>query len=309
MTTVPPSTLFSEAPDWGWLIVLYFFFGGLAGGSYFLGALIEFFGRSEDRPLARLGYYIAFPSIVVSGVLLILDLGRPERFWHMLVASNTYRPIFKYWSPISVGAWALLIFSAFSLWSFLGALADDGRFSWRGARRGRRPSVPGRVTLAIGTLLGLYVAGYTGVLLAVTNRPIWSDTPLLGMLFVVSAGSISAAFMLLLAHRRRWTLAGLADLHRMDAWMIFLELIVLICVMASLGRIIRAWLNIWGILLVGVVVLGMIVPLALYWRRREGRHAEVMAAAALVLVAGFVLRMVIVFSGQGSLGSLMWAWR
>jgi hypothetical protein len=38
--------------------------------------------------------------------------------------------------------------------------------------------------------------GYTGVVLAVTNRPIWSDTPLLGMLFVVSAASISAALMI-----------------------------------------------------------------------------------------------------------------
>ena len=52
-------------------------------------------GRPEDRPLARLGYYIAFPSVIFCGLLLIVDLGRPERFWHMLVQSNTYRPIFK----------------------------------------------------------------------------------------------------------------------------------------------------------------------------------------------------------------------
>ncbi|PYM20289.1 MAG: polysulfide reductase, partial [Candidatus Rokuibacteriota bacterium] len=52
MTAVPPSTFFSEAPDWGWLIVLYFFFGGLAGGSYFLAAMIDVLGRREDGPLA-----------------------------------------------------------------------------------------------------------------------------------------------------------------------------------------------------------------------------------------------------------------
>ena len=103
MTAVPPSTFFSEAPDWGWLIVIYFFFGGLAGGSYVLGAMIDILGRPEDRPLARLGYYIALPSVVLCALLLIVDLGRPERFWHMLIQSNTYRPNFKYWPPISVG--------------------------------------------------------------------------------------------------------------------------------------------------------------------------------------------------------------
>jgi protein NrfD len=56
MNTVPSSTFFSAPPDWGWLIVFYFFFGGLAGGCYFLAVLIDLFGRDEDRPLARLGY-------------------------------------------------------------------------------------------------------------------------------------------------------------------------------------------------------------------------------------------------------------
>src|SRR6476646_9890153 len=102
MNTFPSSTFFSAPPDWGWYIVFYFFFGGLAGGSYFLAVLIDLFGKLEDRPLARLGYYISFPCILISGLLLTLDLGRPERFWHMLIQSNTYQPIFKAWSPMSV---------------------------------------------------------------------------------------------------------------------------------------------------------------------------------------------------------------
>ena len=151
----------------------------------------------------------------------------------------------------------------------------------------------------IGGLFGFYVAGYTGVLLAVTNRPIWSDTPLLGMLFVVSAASISAALMILLARRSRRTMPGLAALHRMDAWVIALELIVLIAVMVSLGPVVRAWLNAWGLLLFfGVIVLGMLVPLAFYWRREAAGEHNMMTTAALVLVGGFILRMVIVFSAQ-----------
>src|SRR5918994_1994026 len=114
MNGVPSSTYFTVSPDWGWLIVLYFFFGGLAGGCFFLAALIDLFGRPEDRPLARIGYYVAFPAGVLSGLLLIVDLTIPTRFWHMLLQANTLRPMFKAYSPMSVGSWALLGFGAFA---------------------------------------------------------------------------------------------------------------------------------------------------------------------------------------------------
>jgi protein NrfD len=295
MNTPPSSTFFSAPPEWGWLVVFYFFVGGLAGGSYFLAVLIDFFGRTEDRPLARLGYYISFPCIILSGILLTLDLRRPERFWHMLIESNTFRPMFKAWSPMSIGSWALTIFGLFSLLSFLSALAEADRLSWPAARRYRAPGLLGGILSVIGGLLGFFVAGYTGVLLAVTNRPIWSDTPLLGMLFVVSAASISASLMRLLADRSGWTMPGVRALHRMDAWVVALEFIVLIALMISLGPVFRAWLNAWGVLLfVGVILTGMLVPLALYWR-----NLSATAAAVLVLIGGFILRLVIVFSAQG----------
>ncbi|HMF61440.1 MAG TPA: NrfD/PsrC family molybdoenzyme membrane anchor subunit [Vicinamibacterales bacterium] len=315
MNGAPSSTWFSASPDWGWFIVLYFFLGGLAGGCYFLAALIDLFGRSEDRPLARLGYYVAFPCVALSGLLLTADLGKPLRFWHMMIESNTYRPMFKYWSPMSAGVWALLVFGLFSFLSFLGALAEDeprspdgGRVRWPalrtiGARwpvlsRLRAPSGVGQVIVVLGAIFGLYIAGYTGVLLAVTNRPIWSDTPLLGMLFIVSAASTSAAMIILLAHRFGWTVPGLANLHRMEDWVITLELLVLIAVMVSLGPVLRAWLNAWGLLLLIVIILGMVAPLVFSWRRRQMRELNMTTSAILVLVAGFLLRVIIVFSAE-----------
>lgn len=300
MSGVPSSSYFSAPPEWGWLIALYFFFGGLAGGSYFLASLIDLFGGPEDRPLSRLGYYISFPCIAVSGLLLTIDLRRPERFWHMLIESHTYRPMLKYWSPMSIGSWALMIFGLFAFVSFLGALADAGRMPWPAWRKVHPPSLLGRFIAVIGGIFGFYVAGYTGVLLAITNRPIWSDTPLLGMLFLVSAASTSAASILLLARGSHLTTPGLFSLRRMDAWFLVLEVIVLVAVILSLGPVLRAWLNAWGLLLVlGVIVLGMLLPLMLHWRRDWLGGLNMPTAAALVLVGGFLLRLVIVFSAQG----------
>jgi protein NrfD len=299
MNGVPSSTYFTVSPEWGWLITLYFFFGGLAGGAYFLAALIDFFGQPEDRPLARLGYYISFPCVIMSGFLLVIDLHRPLRFWHMLIESNTFQPMFKYWSPMSAGSWALLIFGIFSFLSFFGALAESDRLRWSAAGRLRPPGVIATVLALVGGLFGFYVAGYTGVLLAVTNRPIWSDTPLLGMLFIVSAASTSVALLILLAERAGWTMPGLAALHRMDIYVLGLELIVLIAVVVSLGPVWRAWLNLWGLLLGAIIVLGMLFPLALNWRKDWLGDFNVTATAALVLIGGFLLRIVIVFSSEG----------
>ena len=299
MNGVPSSTYFTVSPEWGWLITLYFFFGGLAGGAYFLAALIDFLGQPEDRPLARLGYYISFPCIIVSGVLLVVDLYRPLRFWHMLIESNTFQPMFKYWSPMSVGTWALLIFGIFSFLSFLGALAESNRLRWSAAGRLRPPGAIAKVIAMVGGLCGFYVAGYTGVLLAVTNRPIWSDTPLLGMLFVVSAASTSAALMILLAQRAAWAMPGLAALHRMELCVLGLELIVLIAVVISLGPVLHAWLNLWGLLLGTIIVLGMLFPIVLNWRQNWLGDLNITATAALVLIGGFLLRIVIVFSAEG----------
>jgi protein NrfD len=293
------STFFTDPPHWRWLIVLYFFFGGLAGGCYFLAALIDLFSGPEDDPLARLGYYIAFPLVALCGLILTIDLGRPLRFWHMLIERNTLGLMFKPWSPMSVGSWALMIFGVFAFVSFILALADDNRLPAAAARRVTVPRALRRVVAIIGGFFGFYVAGYTGVLLAVTNRPIWSDTPLLGMLFIVSAASTSAALMILLAHRYGWITPGLARLDRMDNWMIVLELLVLIAVMVSLGPVLRAWLNAWGaLLIVGVIIIGLLLPLALSWRPgwlwRPGR----VTPAVLVLIGGFLLRVVVVLSSE-----------
>ena len=292
-----PSTLFTEPPHWRWLIVLYFFLGGIAGGCYFLAALIDLFGRVTDRPLARLGYRIAFPAVVICGILLIVDLGRPARFWHMLLQSETWRPMFKSYSPMSFGAWGLLAFGFFAFLSFLATLGPDdrlGRRAWL-----RPPGIVGAIVAILGGLSGFFLASYTGVLLAVTNRPIWADTTLLGLVFVVSSASTSIALLLLLGSRRVFLIGGLRALQRFDVAVLVLELLSLIALIASLGSLARLWLNEWGALLaVGVVGLGIVVPLLLHLRAHAPTAGIAKAAAALVLVGGFLLRVVIVLSSE-----------
>jgi formate-dependent nitrite reductase membrane component NrfD len=205
--------------------------------------------------------------------------------------------MFKYWSPMSISSWVLLLFSVFAVASALSALSEGGRLSWRWPHVLRPPGIAGRIFAVLGALFGLYVASYTGVLLAVTNRPLWADTPLLGMLLVLSATSISAALMLLLAWRLRYAAPAVFALNRIDCAVIVLQLLVLAAVLITLGPVAQVWWSLWGLLLLlGVVLLGLIVPLLLRWRHRGDFAAATLAVAVLVLVGGFILRTVIVFT-------------
>ena len=297
-------TFFSAAPHWTWFIVPYFFVGGLAGGACFLAAVLAWLGRPEDRPVARTGFLVGFAGAVVSGLLLTLDLGRPGRFWHMLFQSERLpHLIFKSWSPMSVGSWALLLFGLFSGLAAIGAVAEEGRLGRWGQAAALRLLHTGPlagVVALLAALFGFFVAGYTGVLLSVTNRPIWADSPWLGALFLASGASSGAAVLVLLGARRGMAAASLGRLAAFDARALVVELLLLIVFLASLGRVAQVWLSGWGVvLLLGVVLAGIVAPLLIHARSGRAGAPSPVRAAALVLLGSFLLRLCVMLASEG----------
>jgi formate-dependent nitrite reductase membrane component NrfD len=204
MWLAEPAQHFVRAPGWTWYILFYFFFAGLSGGTYVIATLLRLRGEPTDEPAARLGYYASFVTLLVCPVMLILDLGSPLRFWHMLwnTTPGDAGPIFKYWSPMSVGAWGLLVFGALVTVSFVDTLVRDGKLGWLNWVARLLDGVLGKVVMIAGALFGLFIAGYTGVLLAVSNQPVWSDSWTLGGLFLASGMSGSVALLLFLLRYR-----------------------------------------------------------------------------------------------------------
>src|SRR5713101_372661 len=294
-------TRITVAPAWEWWLVWYFFIGGLAAGLYFIAALIELVGTVRDREMAQVSYYLAFPLALVCGVLLILDLGRPERFWHMLIQSETGRLMFKYWSPMSIGAWALTIFGGLAFLSFIGVLAEHGRIGL-GRFRGLAQTLHhGPVGLGFALLcagVGFFVASYTGMLLTAGNQPFWSDTRLLGGLFLASAAATSTALMLLLRLPHAAP-ASLARLQRVNSWALGLELLLLIGFLVSLGGLAMPLLqSSYGRLLIVVTgLLGLVLPLALRLVRGASTWATTLSCL-LVLIGGFEMRYSILMVAQ-----------
>jgi len=316
MMSLADAEHFVRGPDWTWYILFYFFLAGLSGGSYAIATLLRL-GNRADEPAARVGYYIAFPTMLVCPILLTLDLGKPLRFWHMLVNTTPgdEGPIFKYWSPMSVGAWALVVFSVFVTVSFFEVLVRDRVIRLKIADLAVRllDGARGKLWNVVGAVLGLFIAGYTGVLLAVSNQPVWSDTWALGGLFLASGLSGSAALLGWLAHYRRDAQDTAAGLARSERLFQVLELALIVVFVVTLipagdSALTRAfgfpWTLLWAVALIGLVS-GLRGPMAS--RASIGpdgtvavRTARVAAApsVALVLLGVLALRAAVIFSGQ-----------
>jgi hypothetical protein len=161
---------FVKPPVWTWEVPLYFWFGGIASGAAFVAQACDVAGDRESAATAR---KVALGAVAPAPLLLIVDLGRPERFLNMM-------RIFKPRSPMSLGAWCLVAFSAVGTAAVGADLLGRGRTA--------------RALGAVNSLLGGYLGSYTGVLLASTAVPLWARSRMfLGPVFVCTATATGAA--------------------------------------------------------------------------------------------------------------------
>jgi formate-dependent nitrite reductase membrane component NrfD len=308
MTFLADAQHFVGDPEWTWYILFYFFVAGLAGGAYFLATLLRHWGTPGDEPVARLGIYVAFPATLICPILLTLDLTKPLRFWHMLVNTTPdgFGLNFKIWSPMSVGVWALVVVSIFTVVSFLDALARDGKL--RGPLAGLVAVGGTKVWNVVGAVLWLFIASYTGVLLAVSNQAVWSDTWALGGLFLASGLSGAAALLLLLSRYRRGAEASRPVLEIGERLFTVLEVVLLAVFVLTLiadGTLDQAfelpWLLLWLVALAGLIpgLRGLAADRLSVTGGGTVAAARVSAwalAPAIVLIGVLALRAAVIFS-------------
>jgi formate-dependent nitrite reductase membrane component NrfD len=269
-----------RSPEWHMLIVWYFFLGGIAGGAYFTAAIADNFGGKKDRDVIRIGYFLSLLLIALCGILLILDLGVPTRFLNMM-------GFFKFWNPMSIGAWMLGVFGMFAFVS--SALSLSGSDSMARFRR---------IWSLIGTITGFFLASYTGVLLSNSAQPFWSDARVMGALFLASGASTGmAAISLLMYLSGEAAGEGFEKVKRADRFAMIFELLVLALFLALLGSAAAPLTtgHLAPLFWVGLVIVGLVAPLALDLVG-AGLKVPAVVPAVLVLIGGFIMRYVIVMA-------------
>jgi formate-dependent nitrite reductase membrane component NrfD len=279
---------------WTWEIYTYFWVGGIGAGVHLISTIARLLGY-EDKALMRTSRYTLLAAMIISPILLILDLGRPERFLNML-------RILKLRSPMSLGSWALSILGALSGLLATFQAAQDGLLGRGLLSRLIKGLVPERLLSILALPFALFVGAYGGILIAATSIPIWARNWLLmGPTFLASAISTGISWISLVLHLGKWgEERTLEALQRAERVVLIIESALMAGSLIKMGR--------WGkplyskklapLFFGGTVLGGILAPLALLFGKET--RAKGLLSSALVLVGGFVFRYVLVDAGRKS---------
>ena len=284
---------------WGIPVALDLFLAGLGAGALFLAIAADLFGGRRYEKITRTGAIIAPWPVIMGVVLLVVDLGQPLRFWELLFRRGPGFLMVNLSSVMSIGVWLLSVFVVLSL-VYAALVLFGWAFTWgRMVRQG---------VGAIGLIISLLVAVYTGVLLAATANALW-NTALLPAVFSVSAlATGTAAVILVLSFTHIFGAATRIDpsipkLEKINSRIISLELLivalfVLVGITSPSMRMILG--SAYGLLWwVGIIGLGLVVPLVFGVRGKVRKSPQAsVVVAALVVLGSFFLRYVILIGGQ-----------
>lgn len=78
---------------WGVWIALYLFFLGLSAGAYLVSTLPYVFGVRRMEPAGPMALATALVGLVAASLLILLDLGHPERMYYVLISLNSTSPM------------------------------------------------------------------------------------------------------------------------------------------------------------------------------------------------------------------------
>lgn len=299
---------------WDWRVALYLFLGGLSAGLVVMAAVLHLRrdGQLAREEAARYMAPIWVPIILGIGMFFIfLDLERKLNvFWFYL----TVQPF----SPMSWGSWGLLVFFPSSGLFALAALPED-QYRWLPFAFLRSWAVwlsrHLRYIAIFNLLMGIFIGIYTGVLLSsLIARPLWNSS-ILPILFLLSALSAGAAFMIVIARQHEVKLF----FTKLDILLIAAEITVLPLFFygqytssaAHRASIMPFFSFSHEYLWYGgaILMIGVVLPLAMVLKLLEVRenHGEILSrgallkmnlSAGLVLLGSLIIRFAFVYAGQ-----------
>ncbi len=169
---------------WGWRVTAYLWTKAVGAGVLLVAALAHFLGMDLGSLGTVAAPAVAVAMVAVTGVLLVWDLKRPERFLYIFLKPNPTSWLF--WGAVALAAYALVA----GLWLLLG-LAEalttfDGGALWS-------------VFAVLAVPTAALAAGYTGFLFGqAEGRDLW-QSPLLLWHLIVQAVMVGAGALTVLA--------------------------------------------------------------------------------------------------------------
>jgi len=273
----------TKAPDWHGLVAWDLLFNNLTTGLFLVAATGELAAPAVFTPVAKVAYPVALVLLLADLLCLVLDLGDPLRFHHML-------RVFKPGSPMSLGTWCLTVYSFPLTVAAALSLLPEGGMAVEWARR---------LAVVLGLLPALGSAAYKGVLLSTNAQPGWRDARWLGGYLTNSALLLGGAEMLALSVLMGQEGAA-ATLRTALGLLLVLNVIPLGLLLANLRPVLARVYTREQLWRVGVLTLGggTLIPLGLVFV--GGSPPLMLGAAVSLLLGSLVIRFLIVRIPQAS---------
>ncbi len=313
---------------WGIYTASLVTFIGFSYGGALVSAVLRLTNASWRGPVSRIAEATALATILIGALFPIIHLGRPERFWELFVRPQFQSPIF--WDMVAILTYlaATIVLFSLPLIPDLAAVRDDPRlgrwrrrayqllaFGWVGSADQRRNLDRALTILAI-LIVPLAVVVHTVLSYAfsLTSRPGWHST-IFGPYFVIGAiySGVAVVILAALAYRRvyhleRWidgrSIRNLAylmvALGVAYGYSTFSEITTegFVSEQADVDLLYGLVLARYAPLFWTFVAAGLVVPIALVALPRTRTARGIGIAAALVVVAMFIKRFLIVVPPQ-----------
>lgn len=186
--------------SWGIYISSFVFWVGVSKGGTMISAILRVTNAEWRTPMTRLSEAITVLALVTGAPMIIADLGRPDRIWHLLRYGRIQSPLI--WDFLSVMTYltACVIYFYLPLIPDVAILADDTRFpiwrrkiyralslNWRNTTQ-QHELLERAIHLMAIIVIPLAISVHTVVswIFAMTLRPGWNST-IYGPYFVVGA--------------------------------------------------------------------------------------------------------------------------
>ena len=288
---------------WGLWITIDLSAIALGAGAFTLSAVVYVLGVARFRPIIRLAVFMGFIGYTTALLTLVMDIGRPDRFWHPWAYWNVHSVLWEI-------TWCITLYLFVLIVEFLPVIADS-RFFRKYPGFGRfahklHKAAPALALIGLGiSLLHQSSLGATyGILKA---RPIWFK-PSMPIMFIISAVSVGPAVTMAAAIVLAWALKRKT---------IAMDVLRTIARFAGLGLLLYAYIKFWDLAVVtyygstplaqesfktlaeftpynfgfwvGEILLGIVVPVVIFLTPRYNRRPGLLVLGAALAALGIVI--------------------
>ncbi len=292
-----------DTVPWGLWITIDLSSIALGAGAFTLSAVVYIFGLKRFQPIVRLAVFVGFIGYSSALLTLVMDIGRPDRFWHPWVYWNVHSVLWEI-------TWCITIYLTIMILEFLPVITENkffDRMPWlRELAHVLHKGAPLFAVLGLGISL-LHQSSLGATYGIVKSRPIWFK-PSMPIMFILSAIATGPALTMSVALVVEWITGKRRISH---------DILRTIARFSGLALAIYGYIKFWDLAAVsyygrlpsvnealhtlnqqtpynfafwvGEILIGILVPAVLFLTPRFNRNPAFLVLGGLSAMTGIII--------------------